>query len=95
MTHGERHSGRFGELFARLGKGPVEPVVQPAMPSDVARAVRGEDSAAGGVASEIWMEEMSESELEQFNERAAIREYCAGVSREEAERLSFNELVFK
>lgn len=85
MIHGERHSGRFGELFARLGKGPVVKTVQQAVLCDVARAVRGEDRAECRIASEIWMEI--------FEERAAIMEYEGRMTRAMAEDLAREELT--
>ena len=80
MTNGERTQRRFSELFAQLGARPVVTQLQPAVCSNVARNLRREDRAAGGVASEIWMEI--------FEERAAIMQHEGGMTKEDSEKFA-------
>jgi hypothetical protein len=39
--------------------------------------------------------ELTEDELEHFNERAGILEFCAGYEQEEAELLAYREVMAK
>ena len=38
---------------------------------------------------------LTEDELEDFNERAAIKQYCGNMLREVAERQAFEEIILR